>query len=55
MEATLGVSPRAAPKEDIEAAILAGAEIGKAANSFALTAIKEKGLPSLVSEALVNQ
>jgi len=38
--------------ENVEAALRAGEAIEKAVNSVNLTAIKEKGLPSLVSEAL---
>jgi hypothetical protein len=46
------VYTHAEPKENVEAAMLAGAEIEKAVNSVSLTAIKREGLPGLVSEAL---
>jgi hypothetical protein len=48
----LDVYTHAEWKENEEAAKLAGNAIEKAVNSVTLTAIKEKGLPNLVSEAL---
>jgi integrase len=50
---TLDVYTHAEPKENVEAATLAGAEIEKAVNSVRLTTVKAKGLPRLISEALV--
>jgi len=52
---TIDVYTHAEWEDNVEAARLAGAAIEKAVNFVSLTAGKEKGLPTGVSEALTTQ